>query len=78
MRRRTPGFFIVLEGPDLSGKSTQAARLVASPLKLSGTPVRAPVHPPILGEHTIEILTEVLKWQPSKARAYAERIKAKG
>ena len=54
------------------------ARLVASPLKLSGTPVRAPVHPPILGEHTIEILTEVLKWQPAKARAYAERIKAKG
>jgi len=47
------------------------ARLVASPLKLSGTPVRAPVHPPILGEHTIEILTEVLKWQPAKARAYA-------
>jgi len=54
------------------------ARLVASPLRLSETPVREPVHPPTLGEHTIEVLTEVLKWQPEKARAYAEHIKANG
>jgi dTMP kinase len=30
LRRSSSGIFIVLEGPDLSGKSTQAARLVAS------------------------------------------------
>jgi crotonobetainyl-CoA:carnitine CoA-transferase CaiB-like acyl-CoA transferase len=35
-------------------------RLVASPLKLSGTPVRADRVPPLLGEHTDEILQEVL------------------
>ncbi|TWO68205.1 CoA transferase [Caenimonas sedimenti] len=35
-------------------------RLVASPLKLSGTPVRADRVPPLLGEHTDEVLQEVL------------------
>ena len=35
-------------------------RLVASPLRLSGTPPRAPLAPPRLGEHTREILRDVL------------------
>ncbi len=54
------------------------ARLVASPLRLSETPVREAVHPPTLGEHTIEVLTEVLKWEPERARTYAARLKPKG
>jgi crotonobetainyl-CoA:carnitine CoA-transferase CaiB-like acyl-CoA transferase len=34
-------------------------RLVGSPLKLSETPVRRPSAPPLLGEHTDEVLSEV-------------------
>lgn len=34
--------------------------LVGSPLKLSETPVSARLHPPLLGEHTEEVLTGVL------------------
>jgi len=37
---------------------TDALRLVASPLKLSGTPVRYDHPPPLLGEHTDEVLTD--------------------
>ncbi len=37
-----------------------ALKLVASPLRMSGTPVRAPVAPPRLGEHTEAILEELL------------------
>jgi crotonobetainyl-CoA:carnitine CoA-transferase CaiB-like acyl-CoA transferase len=43
--------------------------LVASPLKLGGTPVRTDNPPPLLGQHTDEVLTEVLGWT-------AERIAA--
>ena len=35
-------------------------RLIASPLRLSGTPVRPPVAPPRLGEHTREVLKREL------------------
>lgn len=35
-------------------------RLVASPLKLSATPVRTDRPPPLLGQHTDEVLTELL------------------
>ncbi len=34
--------------------------MIASPLRLSDTPVRAPVAPPLLGQHTEEVLREVL------------------
>lgn len=34
--------------------------LVGSPLKLSETPVAARLHPPLLGEHTAEVLTTML------------------
>jgi crotonobetainyl-CoA:carnitine CoA-transferase CaiB-like acyl-CoA transferase len=36
--------------------------LVSSPLKLSGTPVRTDLPPPLLGQHTQEVLVEVLGW----------------
>ncbi len=35
-------------------------RLVASPMKLSGTPVRQDLPPPLLGQHTQEVLAQVL------------------
>lgn len=35
-------------------------RLVGSPLKLSETPVMLRSHPPLLGEHTSEVLTDLL------------------
>jgi crotonobetainyl-CoA:carnitine CoA-transferase CaiB-like acyl-CoA transferase len=44
-------------------------RLVASPLKLSGTPVRTDRVPPLLGEHTDEILREVLGCPPERIAA---------
>ena len=34
--------------------------LVASPLKLRGTPVRTDLPPPLLGQHTEQVLREVL------------------
>ena len=37
-------------------------QLVASPIKLSRTPVREDFPPPMLGQHTAEILSEVLGW----------------
>ena len=37
-------------------------RLVASPLKLSETPVRSDLPPPLLGQHTDEVLREVLAY----------------
>jgi crotonobetainyl-CoA:carnitine CoA-transferase CaiB-like acyl-CoA transferase len=36
-------------------------KLVASPLRLGGTPTRPPLPPPCLGEHTTEILRDVLE-----------------
>jgi crotonobetainyl-CoA:carnitine CoA-transferase CaiB-like acyl-CoA transferase len=37
-------------------------KLVASPIKMSRTPVRQDLPPPMLGQHTAEVLGEVLGW----------------
>jgi crotonobetainyl-CoA:carnitine CoA-transferase CaiB-like acyl-CoA transferase len=37
-------------------------KLVSSPIKLSRTPVRQDMPPPMLGQHTHEVLAEVLGW----------------
>jgi crotonobetainyl-CoA:carnitine CoA-transferase CaiB-like acyl-CoA transferase len=44
-------------------------KLVGSPIKLSGTPVRTDLPPPLLGEHTEQVLQEVLGWQPERIAA---------
>ena len=49
-------------------------RLVASPLKMSGTPVREELPPPLLGQHTREVLTEVLGYRSERLQA----LRAKG
>ncbi|MES2973774.1 MAG: CaiB/BaiF CoA-transferase family protein [Pseudomonadota bacterium] len=36
-----------------------ALKMVSSPIRMSGTPVRTPVAPPLLGEHTDEVLAEL-------------------
>ncbi len=41
-------------------------RLVASPMKLSATPVRADLPPPLLGQHTQQVLREVLNYPDEK------------
>lgn len=43
-----------------------SVKLMTSPLKLSGTPVRAPAYPPRLGEHTDELLRDVLGLNPGE------------
>jgi crotonobetainyl-CoA:carnitine CoA-transferase CaiB-like acyl-CoA transferase len=50
-----------LAGPD-------GAELIASPLKLSGTPVTYRHHPPLLGQHTDEVLGEVLGYDDAKIK----------
>ncbi|MBP6405702.1 MAG: CoA transferase [Ramlibacter sp.] len=41
-------------------------RLVASPMKLSATPVRTDLPPPLLGQHTQQVLREVLNYPDEK------------
>ncbi|MBT4906175.1 MAG: CoA transferase [Rhodospirillaceae bacterium] len=48
-----------LAGPD-------GAQLIASPLKLSGTPVAYRHHPPLLGQHTDEVLRDVLGYDDDR------------
>jgi crotonobetainyl-CoA:carnitine CoA-transferase CaiB-like acyl-CoA transferase len=48
-------------------------RLVASPMKLSETPVRCDSPPPLLGQHTDEVLSRVLGWSAARITALREQ-----
>lgn len=41
-------------------------RLVSSPIKMNRTPVRRDLPPPLLGQHTQEVLAEVLGWSADR------------
>lgn len=49
-------------------------RMVGSPLKLADTPVVAPVAPPLLGEHSEEVLGRLLGYDSSAVAAAAGQI----
>jgi len=51
-----------------------AVRMVASPMKLSETPVTYEAGPPLLGEHTREVLEGVLGLDPAEV----ERLRREG
>ena len=44
----------------------EGLRLVSSPMKLSATPVRADLPPPLLGQHTADVLRDVLNYPDEK------------
>src|SRR5262249_55234955 len=48
-------------------------QLVGSPLKLSETPVAGRTHPPLLGEHTDEVLTVVLGYSAEQVTQLREQ-----
>ena len=50
-----------------------ALRLVASPMKLSATPVRTDRPPPLLGQHTAEVLGELLARTPLQLAGLKDR-----
>lgn len=49
-----------------------ALRLVGSPLKMGGTPVSYRLPPPLMGQHTKDILREVLGYSEEKVSALTE------
>jgi crotonobetainyl-CoA:carnitine CoA-transferase CaiB-like acyl-CoA transferase len=51
----------------------EGLRLVASPMKLSGTPVRTDMPPPLLGQHTADVLRDVLDWDDTRIAAYLRK-----
>jgi crotonobetainyl-CoA:carnitine CoA-transferase CaiB-like acyl-CoA transferase len=48
-------------------------RLVSSPIKLGGTPVRTDLPPPLLGQHTDEVLGAMLGLEPAGIAALREQ-----
>lgn len=51
-----------------------ALKLAGSPLKLSGTPVVDPSPPPLLGQHTAELLAPDLGWDATRTAAYCTKM----
>jgi crotonobetainyl-CoA:carnitine CoA-transferase CaiB-like acyl-CoA transferase len=51
---------------------TGPVNLVASPMKLSATPVRNDLAPPLLGQHTQEVLVELLGYSAEKIQQLRE------
>ncbi|WP_427914392.1 CaiB/BaiF CoA transferase family protein [Ramlibacter sp. MMS24-I3-19] len=50
-----------------------ALHLVSSPMKLSGTPVRTELPPPLLGQHTDAVLHELLGWSDGRIAALRQQ-----
>mgnify|MGYP000007501044 CR=1 FL=1 len=48
-------------------------KLVASPLKMSRTPVRQDLPPPLLGQHTPDVLSDVLGYSPAQQQALRDK-----
>jgi crotonobetainyl-CoA:carnitine CoA-transferase CaiB-like acyl-CoA transferase len=72
-----------LEQPDLAGAMVTEVphpelgqvKVVGSPMRFSGSRLAEPSHPPLLGEHTAEVLQRVLGVAPAEiARLHAEGI----
>jgi len=72
-----------LEQPDLAGAMVAEVphpelgqvKVVGSPMRFSGSRLAEPSHPPLLGEHTAEVLQRVLGLMPAEiARLHAEGI----
>lgn len=53
--------------------SARGLRLVSSPMKLGATPVRNELPPPLLGQHTEEVLQGLLKWPQERVQALRQQ-----
>ena len=51
---------------DVPHPTAGSFKMVASPMKLSETPCEIRRHPPLLGEHTDEVLAEILGYDAAK------------
>ena len=58
---------------DLSHPAGATARLVGSPIKMSATPPRYDMPPPLLGQHTEEVLRDLLGRTPEELAALRAR-----
>jgi crotonobetainyl-CoA:carnitine CoA-transferase CaiB-like acyl-CoA transferase len=72
-----------IEQPDLAGEMVAEVahpelglvKVVGSPMRFSATSLAEPSHPPLLGEHTAEVLEHVLGVAPAEiARLHAEGV----
>ena len=85
MEKNYPGVFIVLEGPDKSGKSTQAQAIIRRLNKMGkttvwtrepgGTPLAEAIRAALLNPvNTVDPMAELLLYEASRAQHVAEKI----
>lgn len=53
--------------------TADTVKLVTTPMKLSKTPCKTMLHPPLLGEHTDEILQDQLGFSPEQIQQLREK-----